>query len=1736
MIAHSYFSANKSRVKFMNKRSKIISLIIPIFLLIVLSQSLAQPVIVNDTYQINATSIYRGQCVKISGQWNETINYSQVLYNGTSSSIVNVSISGPYTNNWTNYTLCTNNSWLLGHHVAKLWVNDTAGNINDTLPYKNFTVWGLSNVSVVSPANNSGYKSGETIAIVCRVTDANTSSGIENYPVEIYDNSTDLGTFYTNSTGYVNTSELSTNLAEGTHVIKCSISDNSTLYYNTSQSSATSYILVDKTPPSIYYNANTDTNGTYGRNWIIVNVTATDAHLDQVLLYWNGSPQQFQNHSGNYYWSNITGLSDGTYTFYAWANDTVGNTNQTGTRQVTVDTKAPSVTLNSPANDTYTNQTTITFNCTADDNIKVANVTLYGNFSGSWTYNQTNSSGDTNTSYEFNVTLKNGTYLWNCKVCDDAGNCTFAANNWTVTVDTVPPTLAIIKPTSNYTNNAWVYVEISSNENLTNASLDWNGTEYDMTAINSTYWYYNVTTVTNGTYYFNVTGYDLAGNSNTTETKDIIVDTVPPTSSSYFKGSSGVVYQNDSWYNESSITVIITANDSLSGVKGIWYSPVQTNVNRGEAVCNVSSSFLNKFTPTTNYTIGLSGSSNALRWIAYMAEDNAGNNETIQCIIFKQDTYDPRASWAIGNSVNGSANTTFNITVHDPINPDGWVTGISGINTTTLLPSLTSNCSDLSISFITKTHIAYNITNLTYSVSTSHRPETCLLNLTNVTDVAGNKLDSSTSTYTLTILGSVIKNMTDGQGHINYTMVNAMPNLSAPYNLTIYVKTENNTQAGVNITTEGLCENTNNIAPMAYNSTLGEFYLNCLLNRTKLEQNYGDYGSMNMTVMTYVLSHPSTNDTKNFTIKFDLKRPKFVFSWINVTTGSGNEILANPLNFTDAADAYYSPSERAIYFAVNVTDNGEVSGVSVNLSSFDNFPEHGSCNGTISLLYNAIQKLWKGNCTLGPFNESDLENYSGNPIAQFNITFNAWDSYNNTVYQFYNLSNASQPCTVNGTDCHPAVTGVILQDIGTPNMTEISPCLKTGPLTTNFSNYTQVPDMSKVNLNLDIFGNLSCLFPNSSLSSNFTRIATISFAGLNLAEPATAQKLPKLANAINISMLKPNSFGKSVVYINTTMFKELNANASVTIYHLPFKSTPKIIPESSNDTASIVTWVGGYDKFLGTYGGNLTFKVNGWSGYDIEDNVRPIINITLSNSTDSILLKDNTTVNVTVNGTGTEPSNITAYLDGKILFSYNSTQIKQNCHNTTSSWETVYCEKNITGLSEGQHSIKVVAYDFGNPAPGNVNTSWNNFTVAITPPEIVMISPENGGTTAGVMISSKTGPAPGVEVYFKVLDKAYSKVLCNFTLYHNESTGLAVASNDTNRTELTNMVMSYPSGQTYDENYPQYYWNLTCWDNASKVDPSRVVKSETWMFYWDRTKPNETILTQNGTVFRSDKATIKLIPTDNLAKKLKCELYNSGKQVSNEVLIANNTTGQITTYSLSNGQYNIDVVCADNAGNIINKTVSVTISKPKQTSSGGGGGVPGPAPAPQNVINLNTQHTASFGIMSGYSARFTVGNSEHELELNEIVGNKAVITIHSNPITITLTEGQTKDVDLNGDGVNDIAVTLVKIYNGIRAEVSIKNLHIAPATNETNTTNNNTNQTSTNTTSSNNTVTPSNNQNSNTNQANTTNTSTGNKTKPSNNTNNKIWIAVGIIILAIIVIAAWLISKESGKPKKRAKK
>jgi hypothetical protein len=204
----------------------------------VIREETIPPHIENNNYFLNTTDEFKPAAIKSSAQWNESIASARVEFNYTGNEFVDREIQGPYTNNWTNTTLQVNESWDVGTHYVKTSANDTTGNLNDTLRYLKFDIWGYSKVEWVSPTGKVGQ--GET-ELKCLVSDSQTDQPIENHQVGFYDNNNNLiGTNDTREDGTAIYNYDTSGQEAGNKTWSCRINDEPEIFYNASNQNSDS--------------------------------------------------------------------------------------------------------------------------------------------------------------------------------------------------------------------------------------------------------------------------------------------------------------------------------------------------------------------------------------------------------------------------------------------------------------------------------------------------------------------------------------------------------------------------------------------------------------------------------------------------------------------------------------------------------------------------------------------------------------------------------------------------------------------------------------------------------------------------------------------------------------------------------------------------------------------------------------------------------------------------------------------------------------------------------------------------------------------------------------------------------------------------------------------------------------------------------------------------------------------------------------------------------------------------------------------------------------------------------------------------------------------------------------------------------------------------------------------------------------------------------------------------------
>jgi hypothetical protein len=202
-------------------------------------------------------------------------------------------------------------------------------------------------------------------------------------------------------------------------------------------------------------------NITYNYRELLVNISYNSSIAQSV--WWN-------NGTDNLNYSNVLSynFTDGGHTLYAYANDSLGNNYSTSVMFI-IDTTAPNITIVTPPNATVTNETAVNFTAIFSDlasGLRNATLNIY-NQTGLFNVSFVDLGGFANTVVSVIVNLVAGVYSWFWEAFDMVGYMASTSElygNYTLTVDTTVPFVAIISPVSTTYTNATILVNISASD------------------------------------------------------------------------------------------------------------------------------------------------------------------------------------------------------------------------------------------------------------------------------------------------------------------------------------------------------------------------------------------------------------------------------------------------------------------------------------------------------------------------------------------------------------------------------------------------------------------------------------------------------------------------------------------------------------------------------------------------------------------------------------------------------------------------------------------------------------------------------------------------------------------------------------------------------------------------------------------------------------------------------------------------------------------------------------------------------------------------------------------------------------------------------------------------------------------------------------------------------------------------------------------------------------------------
>jgi DNA-directed RNA polymerase specialized sigma24 family protein len=346
--------------------------------------------------------------------------------------------------------------------------------------------------------------------------------------------------------------------------------------------------------------------------------------------------------SGITNWSNLTwspaqSCEGRLISWKQYANDSSNNWNITSTQTYTVNNVAPTLSFGTNPVDTYnSSSSSVTFDLKVSDNLGVSYLILYGNWTGTWHANQTNSTPPVNDTF-WSVTvngISDGRYAWAAWGNDTRGNSAFTSSNRTLTVDTTPPTITLPVYTNGTQkeNTETLTLNISVSDATTSPSacrVEVNGTNTTLTFSNG---WCNTTAIpltglADGNHTINVYANDSLNNLRLNNS--FVVDIVTLNSAPTIGEVEAISAQNPTESTTKSITFNFTATDT-DGAADI-------DISSAEAYFNKTGETTRSNTSCVNVSAGV------------------GNNINFTCTV-NMWYYDANGAWTINVSVKDSSN------------------------------------------------------------------------------------------------------------------------------------------------------------------------------------------------------------------------------------------------------------------------------------------------------------------------------------------------------------------------------------------------------------------------------------------------------------------------------------------------------------------------------------------------------------------------------------------------------------------------------------------------------------------------------------------------------------------------------------------------------------------------------------------------------------------------------------------------------------------------------------------------------------------------------------------------------------------------------------------------------------------------------------------------------------------------------------------------------------------------
>lgn len=402
--------------------------------------------------------------------------------------------------------------------------------------------------------------------------------------------------------------------------------------------------------------------------------------------------------------------------------------------------------------------------------------------------------------------------------------------------------------------------------------------------------------------------------------------------------------------------------------------------------------------------------------------------------------------------------------------------------------------------------------------------------------------------------------------------------------------------------------------------------------------------------------------------------------------------------------------------------------------------------------------------------------------------------------------------------------------------------------------------------------------------------------------------------------------------------------------------------------------------------------------------------------------------------------------------------LTQGVLNASVAGQIQYFWVNASGASPGIYNITVVTTNFSNTYNTNLTVRINDTTRPIVDASNITL-PARSNVTGTIRLNVSVGDNSIINaVLFNVTNASGSVALLNST---------NLASNSWNGSLDTRVLTDGVYNVTVIAN--DTYGNLSNINNSARIE-----------IVIDNTAPVVSLSCTPSSVTRNEEVTCS------------CSTSDSTSGVASTSFDENPSTSETGTHT-------IECTATDYAGNTGSGSDEFNVdgSFNRRTSSGSSGGSSGstttitPTTTTSSTVQwdrtisedsseLSTRGTVSTTVKAHERIAVKIANEVHHVGVVSVTSTSATIEVSSTPQQVTLSVGQSKNVDADGDGYYDMTVTLTSIDNGA-ANIMVTYLHQAVATDYT---------------------------------------------TPTTSTSNAIWWVLGIIAVVVIVVVAVMMNRK----------